>query len=622
MCGFVGFVDYSKKADINILKNMARSIHHRGPDSDGYIVYETDAEIGLAHKRLSILDLSNLGNQPMTFDHLTIVYNGEVYNYREIRKELETFGYVFHSNTDTEVILKAFHKWGLNSIEKFIGMFAIVIYDRKQEKIFLIRDRLGVKPLYYCISKDFFLFSSEIKSFHNFPFFNREIDQTALALYLYYGYIPQPFSIFKNTWKLEPGHYGIFDIRKKEFYKKKYWDIESFYKKQKLQLSYNEILELTENLIISSVLYRKISDVPIGVFLSGGYDSSLVTAILQKNSSEKIKTFTIGFYEDKYNESIYAKKISEFLGTEHTEYFCSYKDALDIIPMLPDIFDEPFGDQSAIPTYLVSKLARQSVKVTLSADGGDELFGGYTKYFKTIKIKKYMKNSLIKEKIRKLLELPLIENFFQNSLYTSYQVLISILSSRDIIELEESFSNFFLKKELLNLLTLQFDLKVFNNYKVNIGNEIESMLLTDFKYYLPDDILVKTDRTTMSVSLEGREPLLDHRLSELSAQIPIKYKIKNGEGKLLLKDITHKYIPKELIDRPKMGFSIPVNNWLHTYLKDLVEYMFNEISKNEFFNKKEIEKIYFLWKKGIKGKLARKVWLLLVFQLWYDRWVK
>lgn len=601
---------------------MADAIHNRGPDHEGYKIFDNIAKIGLGHKRLSILDLSEAGNQPMTFDYLTIIYNGEVYNYKEIRKELETLGYNFFSNTDTEVILKAFHRWGINSVKKFIGMFAIAIYDKKQNKIFLIRDRLGVKPLYYVINKDFFLFGSEIKSFHKFPFFNKEINQTSLALYFYYGYIPQPFSIFKNTWKLEPGSYGMFDIKTKEFYKEKYWDIENFYKKPKLTASYNEILELTEDLITSSVLYRQISDVPIGVFLSGGYDSSLVTAILQKNISKKIKTFTIGFYEDEYNESNYAKKISEFLGTEHTEYFCSYKDALDIIPKLPDIFDEPFGDQSAIPTYLVSKLARQSVKVALSADGGDELFGGYTKYFKAIKIHNYIKNLFLKEKIAEIFEIPIVETFFKNNLYTSYQVLISILNSKDLIDIEESFSNFFLKKELKKLIISKFDPKIFDKYKVIIEDEIESMLLTDFKYYLSDDILVKTDRATMSVSLEGREPLLDHRLSELAAQIPSKYKIRAGQGKILLKEITHKYIPKELIDRPKMGFSIPVNSWLYTYLKDLVEYAFIEIKNNKLLNKKEIEKIYSLWKKGIKGKLARKVWLLLVFQLWYDRWMR
>lgn len=623
MCGIVGFVDFNKKSDLEVLKNMTDVLHHRGPDDKGYRFYHLgNYSIGLGHRRLSILDLSEYGRQPMSFDNLEIVYNGEVYNFREIRKELEKYGYKFETNTDTEVILKAYHKWGINAIHKFNGMFAIVIYDKKKQNLTLIRDRAGVKPLYYFYKNGLFLFSSELKSFHKHLNFKKDINLDALALFFCFGYIPQPYSIFKNTNKLKAGHYCILDLKTKKLEEYKYWDVLDFYSKPKLNISFQEAIEETEALLRSAFEYRMISDVPVGIFLSGGYDSSTVTAILQKEISEKIKTFTIGFYEDKFNEAHYAKKIAKYLGTEHTEYYCTYKEALDIIPTLPNIYDEPFGDPSSIPTILVSRITRKKVKVSLSADGGDEIFGGYKKYTQAVRFFEFLSKLPLKGKLLKIL--PNMNNkvFLSKKLSSKFYTLKKLLPSKDYIDVMNRLTYYFQPEEIPILINTSKNSEIDLSLTYNVDNIIDKMLAIDFKTYLVDDILVKVDRATMSASLEGREPFLDHRLVEFVAQLPPSYKINGTDQKLLLKSIARKYIPKDLIDRPKMGFSVPLNEWFQKELSSLLNEYFDleKLKKVTCINAEEVHKIYSQWLKFPEINY-NKVWILLIFLMWYEKWI-
>jgi asparagine synthase (glutamine-hydrolysing) len=631
MCGIVGFIDFNKKSNFNILKNMTDVLHHRGPDDSGYSFYTNEyAHIGLGHRRLSILDLSAHGHQPMSFQNLEIIYNGEIYNFKEIGAELEKYGYSFESNSDTEVILKAYHKWGIKAVDKFNGMFAIAIYDKKDEKIILIRDRAGVKPLYYYYKNGYFLFSSELKSFHEHPMFKKEINTDALALFFQYGYILEPYSIFENTYKFPAGHYGELNIKNKEFKIYKYWDIIDYYNKPKLNISFEEAKEKVKELLESAFEYRMVSDVPVGVFLSGGYDSSAVTAILQKDRSEKLKTFSIGFHEKKYNEANYAKKIAEYLGTDHTEYYCTQKDAQELLPLLCEIWDEPFGDSSNIPTTLVSYLARKEVKVSLSADGGDEVFGGYDKYTQTLKYRKLFSKVPFSKTFASIME-TVNPNYLIgiNKTYNfvnRYEKLKTLIKAKDEIEMMNGIVYYFQPSEVDKLLGKTLKINTSFDYAMMLNlynNSIDKLMAIDYKTYLPDDILVKVDRATMSVSLEGREPLLDHRVIEFVSQLPSAYKVKDGNKKCILKSIVHDYIPKKLMDRPKMGFSIPLNEWLGDELRKYVlEYLNSEkVVKTEVLNPSEVERLKKQYLKNSNFS-TNKIWLLLVFMMWYERWMK
>ena len=381
MCGITGFIDYTTDTSEDTLSKMNTELTHRGPDDHGKSYFLHDHfSVGLAHRRLSILDLSNKGKQPMQFESLVIVYNGEIYNFREIRSELISHNYTFVSDCDTEVILKAFHRWGIDCVKKFNGMFSFSLLDKKTNKLFIVRDRCGVKPCFYYKKNNLILFSSELKSFHKHPRFEKRINTNSLGLYLQYGYVPEPFTIFENTFKVKAGTYLQIDLLRNHITEEQYWNVSSFYEKPRLNIDSLEASEELENLMQSSFDYRMVSDVPVGVFLSGGYDSSLVTALLQKESTKKLNTFTIGFNETNYNEANFANAVSKHLGTNHNEYYCSQQDVLNMLPGLCEIYDEPFADSSSIPTILVSKLAKESVSVSLSADGGDEIFGGYSKY--------------------------------------------------------------------------------------------------------------------------------------------------------------------------------------------------------------------------------------------------
>ena len=372
-------------------EKMIATLKHRGPDNQTVRLYEQNQCV-LAHARLSIIDLSVEANQPMEYKSLSIVFNGEIYNFMEIRKELEDRGHQFLLQSDTEVILHAYQQWGTDCIDRFIGMFSIVILDRTKNELLLIRDRAGMKPLYYFDDGNVFLFASELKAFYPHPSFSKRINERALSAYFKYGYVPAPLSIFDHVHKLMPGHYLKYDITKRSLQISKYWDVLDYYNKPNLDISYQEAKDQLEGILKSAFNYRMIADVPVGVFLSGGFDSAGVTALLQKERTDKLKTFTIGFPIGN-NEAPAAKAIASYLGTDHTEYICSFDDCKEIIPDVPFYFDEPFSDNSAVPTILVSRLARKNVKVALSADAGDETFAGYSSYAalrKAMLVKKYM----------------------------------------------------------------------------------------------------------------------------------------------------------------------------------------------------------------------------------------
>jgi asparagine synthase (glutamine-hydrolysing) len=631
MCGIVGLIDYNKMSNKQILKKMNDAIIHRGPDDEGYSFYENNSfQVGLAHRRLAILDLSDAAHQPMQFENIEIIYNGEIYNFKEIKKELEKYRYIFKSNSDTEVILKAYHKWGMEFVNKLIGMFAIVIFDKDKNKIFLIRDRAGVKPLYYYEKNGLFLFGSELKAFHHHPQFKKELDYNGLSCFFRYGYVTSPYTIFKYTHKLDPGYYIEYDLKLKEKKLIKYWDVYDYYNKPKIEMNEEEIILNLENLLQSSFNYRMISDVPIGIFLSGGYDSTAVSALLQKNSINKLKTFTIGFKEKNFDESIFAKKIAKILGTEHYEYIVTEKDVLEIIPELSYIYDEPFGDNSSIPTILVSKLAKTQVKVALSADGSDEIFGGYSKYYQVPKLYKNFNKIYFLKAIFNLIR-PLVQNKFIDNLnlfpnYNNKMNKFYDMLNNNKLEYIFNRANYYLTDyEIKNLIDQMFSIKNnFNTMSDLIFNNdvISKIMAVDYKTYLVDNILTKVDRATMSVSLEGREPFLDQRIIEFVAQIPIEIKLKNNIPKYLLKQIVHKYIPKELMERPKQGFSIPLKEWYDKGLKDYFFEFLNEKSINEVgvLNYNVVKEILNRYERG-ESFLIKNIWYIFIFQQWGKKWL-
>lgn len=633
MCGISGFADFTKQTSEAALHTMNRTLQHRGPDGEGYAFYESPAaRTGLGHRRLSIIDLSEAGAQPQHFGDLHITFNGEIYNYNEIKEELVKKGHQFFSHSDTEVILHAYAEWGEKCLTHFIGMFAFVIYDAAREEIFACRDRAGVKPFLYSWKNGLFLFGSELKAIMAHPSFEKEIDMNAAAAYMRFGYVPAPHTIFKNTFKLKPGHFLRLSFAKKTIETVRYWNVYDSYNKPTLDISFPDAIAETEKILQKAFQYRMVSDVPVGVFLSSGYDSTCVTALLQKDSTEKIKTFTIGVPDAGLNEAPYAKDIARHLGTDHTEYYCTQKEALEIIPEIPFYYDEPFADNSSIPTTLVSRIARKNVTVALSADAGDEVFAGYNRYdyidrygkklrsipgafrkaaagvMGTIPAsaipvlgKKFLFHTRY-DKVRELLKNPTDEN-----------MLMSLTSLMDKDSLQRLF------KQPVYKLTTAFDSRELTK---DYDSSLPYMMAIDYETYLPDDILQKVDRATMSAGLEGREPFLDQHIIEWAARLPVEYKYKNGIKKYILREIVHRHIPQNLMNRPKMGFGIPISTWLQTDLKKLADQYFDDtfIEQQGIFNNEEVQQIRRSFYGG-KMERAEKIWYLLMFQMWYDKWI-
>jgi len=633
MCGITGFIDFKKTTSETILREMTDTMLHRGPDGCGTVVLnENVAQIGLGHRRLAIIDLSECGNQPMNFENLWLCFNGEIYNYQEIKNELSTLGHSFNSESDTEMILHAFHEWGEKCLDKFIGMFAFFIFDSVRQTVFCARDRAGVKPFFYYQTEDLFLFASELKAFHKHPGFEKQVNLNAVAAFMQYGNVPTPHCIFENCHKLEPGHFLTFDLCDRVIKKTRYWNVYDAYNQPKTHLPFDEAKQETEKILSSACEYRMVSDVPVGVFLSGGYDSACVTALLQKNRTEKLKTFTIAVPDIGLNEAPYAKDVANHLGTDHTEIECSQKDALDLITGLPYYYDEPFADSSAIPTTLVSMMARKHVTVALSADAGDEVFAGYNRYDylmrygkKMEKIPKFMRKSMAGiMDIVPSERIPVLKNKY--NFHNRYEKLKGILRNPSSQQIMLSLSQQYTDEQMKSIMKSNFhalETKYLSDeLKKEFYSPLAYMMGIDYQTYLVDDILQKVDRATMTASLEGREPFLDHRVIQWAATLPDDYKYHNGQKKYILKEIVHQYIPKEMMDRPKMGFAIPIAHWLQNDLKDLVEEYLNEriIEEQGIF---QIEFVRKLKKDFYSGKkeLDVKLWYLLMFQMWMKKWM-
>lgn len=634
MCGIAGFIDFHKKSTTSNIQSMIEPLNHRGPDGEGVSLFKSkNAIIGFGHKRLSIIDLSQAGKQPMALNHLHITYNGEIYNYQEIKNELLELGHHFNGESDTEMILHAYTEWGIKAVERFIGMFAIALFDEKKQEVVFIRDRAGVKPLFYYQKNDLILFSSELKSFHEHPEFEKKLDLNAVAAYMQYGNVPTPHCIFKNCGKIKPGHYLKINLENKSQQKIQYWNVYDFYNQPKLNLSFPEAKIQTKELLKSAFNYRMVADVPVGVFLSGGYDSTTVSSLIQAESTARLKTFTIGVPDIGLNEAPYARDIAKHLDTDHTEINCTEQEAIEMIKDLPFFYDEPFADSSAIPTTLVSKAARKDVTVALSADGGDEIFGGYNRYDFMHRYGKTL-NSIPKA-VRKILvgamgnisseKIPVLKDKY--NFHNRYEKLKTVLNDPSEKEIMLSLSQQFndeqmksvMKSEFTSLPTMFQSKEMLEDFK----SPLSYMMAIDFQTYMLDDILQKVDRATMTNSLEGREPMLDHRILEFAAQLPDEYKYQNGIKKRILREITHDYIPKELLDRPKMGFAIPIAKWLKNELRDHVEEYLNEdrIEKQGIFNWEFITKLKMDFYKGRK-EYDSKLWYFLMFQMWYERWME
>lgn len=644
MCRISGFwdFDFHQQYDRNeVVCRMRDTLTAGGPDDAGAWIHETEA-LAFGHRRLSIIDLSPLGHQPWHFEHLTLCYNGEVYNHAEVRRELENEGYSFISGSDTEVIIKAWHKWGKACLHKFRGMWAFSLWDARLRKLYLCRDRVGVKPLFWYQKNGLFLFASELKAFHKHPGFRPELNTEATAEYFQYGYITAPGCIFKHTQKLVPGH--ILEISEnREPRIEQWWDLrDSVHKgiaEKQLWLSRDpmEVRDELEKVMQEAFSLRMVADVPVGMFLSGGIDSSLVTAVLQAQSSRPLKTFTIGFKEKAFNEADWASKVARHLGTDHTELYCTPDDARDIIPSLSDVYDEPFGDSSAIPTLLVSRLARKQVTVALSADAGDEQFFGYSYYASVLKRwEKWAGNPLYP--IAGFAMRPVPPGLVQSllSAYSGASVsaadkfikLRNLLGIKDRILFYDTTVKLIVQDELPTLLALcpeNPEKLRLERIRENLDSGFsfaQEMMMADMRSYLPDDILVKVDRATMSVALEGREPLMDHKLMELAAQMPMEYKYREGKSKWILRQILYKYIPQEWVDRPKQGFAVPVNEWFKKELKEYYNYYFDDvrIRQEGLFIPETVARMQKQYYKH-QGMNAHKLWLMLNFRMWKEKYL-
>lgn len=630
MCGIVGFLDFSGEMDEGLLQRMVTSLDHRGPDDRGILLDRSNAAgIGLGHARLSILDLTESGRQPMVFGYLSIVFNGEIYNFRELRTELEKTGHIFKTRTDTEVILHAFLEWGIDCVQRFIGMFAFCLHDARSQRVYFVRDRAGVKPLFVYRSQKFWLFASELKAFHQCSQFRPEINLAEVISFFDYGYVPDDTCIFKDCEKVDAGEYWEIELATKLVKKTKYWSVHDWYAAPKLEIDYPEAVTELDRLLHSACNYRLISDVPVGVFLSGGYDSTAVAAILQSERSSKISTFTIGFSKGN-DEAPFARQTARHLGTDHHELYCSEKEAQQIIPELATVFDEPFADSSAIPTMLVSRMAQKSVKVVLSADAGDELFCGYNSYRELYGRMQWI--ARIPRPMRPLIKglgnfaasvIPATKSGLSNHVLGFSQALSpsDSLTGLKLHEFARRLPSHYRDKILIERVDSPY-LAYEPPFEDN-SNGLECAMALDYATYLKDDILVKVDRASMSVGLEGREPLVDHRLLEFAARLPFDYKFDGRISKKILKDVVHRYVPESTMQRPKTGFSIPIYSWLRGELSGLLDEFCspNALDETGFLNEKFLTSQIALFKRG-KLHYSPLIWRLLMLQCWHQRWLR
>lgn len=649
MCGIAGILtNRGLSADEleHAAGRMAESLAHRGPDDFG-VWADHRAGVALGFRRLSVIDLTPLGHQPMRSQsgRYTVVFNGEIYNHGDLRHQLERGGWRFRGHSDTEVATAALECWGIEeAIKRFVGMFAIGIWDAEDCQLTLARDRLGIKPLFVYHSPGVVTFGSELKAIAEGPYFDGEISSAALGAYLRYLYVPAPLSIYRNVLKLEPGHLlSVTDPGQSLPTARPYWTAENA-AKSGLENPFlgdeTEAVEELERLLRESVGTRMYADVPVGALLSGGIDSSTVVALMSEVSTGPIETFTAGFDQEEHNEAPHAKRIADYLGTRHTSLFLTGSDALELVPRLPQLFDEPLADPSQIPTYLVCELARQHVTVALSGDGGDEVFGGYNRY------------SLGSRVIPKLLGLPTwvrrcaasvtsafspswVDRLHRNGLWLApslggqrlaglkLQKLASLLREGSEAEMYRSLLSAWPEPQV-----------VFNNgapvptaldrimQGTTLPGLLDRMMLSDQAMYLPDDLLAKVDRASMSVSLEVRVPLLDHRIVEYSWRLPADLKIRDGTTKWILREVLYRRVPRALVDRPKVGFSVPIEQWLSGPLRDWAEDLLERhtLEEKQLFKTAAVQNAWMQFRKG-RTDLALGLWTVLMFQAWSARWV-
>ena len=642
MCGIAGSIQQGLTSSDwkKLLEAMTRVLVHRGPDDGGFWVDE-QAGVGLGHRRLSIIDLSPAGKQPMVSacGRYVVSFNGEIYNFLELRQELEGLKHSFRGHSDTEVLLAAVSQWGLEkAVERFNGMFAFALWDRQARSLSLGRDRLGEKPLYYGWTGRAFIFASELKAFKAFPGFKPEIDRDALALLLRYGYIPAPHCIYTGVRKLPPGM--LLTVRAGEPGSEPvpYWSLSDAAERgmaDSFHGSEGEAVAHLDWLLRDAVKLRMVADVPLGAFLSGGIDSSTVVALMQAQSSRPVKTFSIGFHEGAYDEATFARGVARHLGTDHTELYVTPARAQAVIPKLPALYDEPFADSSQIPTFLVSELARRQVTVSLSGDGGDEVFGGYNRYFLGQRIwngVKWMPKSVRKGGGQLLRALsprtwdalfhragPMLPNSIavQNP-GDKLQKLAGVLTMEDPRALYWGLIS--LWKNTAEVVAGSAEpATIFNEAyrRTGLTDFLQQMMFMDTMMYLPDDILVKVDRASMGVSLEARVPILDHRVVEFAWRLPVSMKIRHGQGKWILRKVLDRYVPQGLIDRPKMGFGVPIDSWLRGPLRDWSETLLDEqrLRADGFFDPRLIRE---KWSEHLSGRRNWQylLWCVLMFQAW------
>ncbi len=645
MCGICGFLSRNRITRDDLVA-MNDTMVHRGPNDSGAIVFDGQEgySVGLAQRRLSILDLSPLGHQPMESEdgRILVVFNGEIYNFLDLKEELSD--YPFKSTCDTEVILAGYLKWGKKVLDHIHGMFAIALYDKSTGELLLARDRIGKKPLYYWLEDGNIVFASELKPIMKCPGFKREIRRSIIPRYMYHQYVNAPESIFENVWQLEPGEALTF--YNGEIEKFKYWSIKEAYAKnsQNQAESYEEAKAELKKRLQKSVARRMIADVPLGAFLSGGYDSSLITALAQENSDSPVKTFSIGFNVPDYNEAEFAKKVAQHLGTDHTELYIDEKEMLDLVESIPDYYDEPFADESQIPTMLVCKLAKENVTVALSGDGGDEFFCGYNIYENVAQAQKLDIPGAIVNAVGKLPapggklidkmpfrvrvvagnRNPETKTQFASESYirSAHAFMTGVEQGDPVISISDYLAGNFGKD---GFYPCKYPIESSYNVK---DWQVRRMLL-DMDTYLPGDILVKMDRASMKYSLECRCPIMDTDVMEYSFAIPHSYKFMNGDKKHILKDIAYDYIPKELLDRPKKGFGVPMDSWLRGPLREKVEYYSdrNFLKNQGIFDVDYVSNFvsYYL-KNGDGGpatgaNFSKLTWSFFNFQQWYERYL-
>jgi asparagine synthase (glutamine-hydrolysing) len=646
MCGIAGFLTAARPdSPEKVLSRMADAIKHRGPDDFG-LWSDRTASVGFAHRRLSVIDLSPAGHQPMASPsgRYVILYNGEIYNHLDLRAELTKVGLCgtivsgWRGHSDTETLLAGFDMWGIiPTVERAIGMFAIAVWDRESHTLTLVRDRIGEKPLYYGWQGASFLFGSELKALRAHPAFCSKVNRDALCLYMRHNYIPAPHSIYENIFKLSPGYSLTVSLRDREPKLSAYWSLTEVANagvSSPIRTDVKQSVDELEGLLKDAVRRQMMADVPLGAFLSGGIDSSTVVALMQAQSTRSVKTFTIGFNEEVYNEAIYAKAVAQYLGTDHTELYVTSQQALDVIPRLPNLYCEPFADSSQIPTFLISQLARQKVTVSLSGDGGDELFSGYNRYILTQNLWGNLSRVPIGVRALAAFGIRAMSPRVWNHMIKPFQSLIphsmrlanigdklhksaEVLTVSSINDLYFGLLTHWNPDEVV--LRGREPATCLNSVPSNlIGlDDVQKMMALDAMTYLPDDILIKVDRAGMGASLETRVPFLDHRVVEFAWRIPQSMKLSNGTGKWILREVLNRYVPKELIERPKMGFGVPIDEWLRGPLKEWAEVLLDEarLRREGFFNPTPIRT---KWMEHLSGRRNWQypLWTVLMFQAW------